>query len=77
METHLHALYKATNYSIRVLAYTKGDGVPSDAKYCSTEEDGKLFFYQEKKSKIFLSTPIEYPHYNASCLLFIPMKVNI
>ncbi|XP_055715988.1 cell adhesion molecule Dscam2 isoform X2 [Phlebotomus papatasi] len=39
METHLHALYKATNYSIRVLAYTKGDGVPSDAKYCSTEED--------------------------------------
>ncbi|XP_044017269.1 Down syndrome cell adhesion molecule-like protein Dscam2 [Aphidius gifuensis] len=39
-ETYLHTLYKFTNYSIRVLAYTgAGDGVLSSAIYCTTEED--------------------------------------
>uniref|UniRef100_A0ABD2XN24 Down syndrome cell adhesion molecule-like protein Dscam2 n=1 Tax=Trichogramma kaykai TaxID=54128 RepID=A0ABD2XN24_9HYME len=39
-ETYLHTLYKYTNYSIRVLAYTgAGDGVLSNPIYCSTEED--------------------------------------
>ncbi|XP_034948275.1 Down syndrome cell adhesion molecule-like protein Dscam2 isoform X1 [Chelonus insularis] len=39
-ETYLHTLYKYTNYSIRVLAYTgAGDGVLSPAIYCTTEED--------------------------------------
>lgn len=42
METYLHALYKATNYSIRVVAYTiAGDGLSSSPVYCSTEDDGK------------------------------------
>lgn len=42
-ETYLHTLYKYTNYSIRVLAYTgAGDGVLSNPIYCATEEDGKL-----------------------------------
>lgn len=41
-ETYLHTLYKFTNYSIRVLAYTgAGDGVLSSAIYCTTEEDGQ------------------------------------
>lgn len=41
-ETYLHTLYKYTNYSIRVLAYTgAGDGVLSSPIYCTTEEDGK------------------------------------
>lgn len=40
LETYLHALYKATNYSVRVLAYTSsGDGTSSPAIYCKTEED--------------------------------------
>uniref|UniRef100_A0A336KKP0 CSON012059 protein n=1 Tax=Culicoides sonorensis TaxID=179676 RepID=A0A336KKP0_CULSO len=40
LETYLHALLKATNYSIKVLAYTSsGDGVSSTAVFCSTEED--------------------------------------
>lgn len=44
-ETHLHTLYKYTNYSIRVLAYTgAGDGVLSNPIYCATEEDGKFFY---------------------------------
>ncbi|XP_058795689.1 cell adhesion molecule Dscam2 isoform X3 [Phymastichus coffea] len=39
-ETYLHTLYKYTNYSIRVLAYTgAGDGVLSNPIYCATEED--------------------------------------
>ncbi|XP_044594739.1 Down syndrome cell adhesion molecule-like protein Dscam2 [Cotesia glomerata] len=39
-ETYLHTLYKYTNYSIRVLAYTgAGDGVLSSPIYCTTEED--------------------------------------
>ncbi|XP_046477031.1 cell adhesion molecule Dscam1 isoform X1 [Neodiprion pinetum] len=39
-ETYLHTLYKYTNYSIRVLAYTgAGDGELSLPTYCSTEED--------------------------------------
>lgn len=43
-ETYLHTLYKYTNYSIRVLAYTgAGDGVLSLAIYCTTEEDGNIF----------------------------------
>lgn len=41
-ETYLHTLYKYTNYSIRVLAFTgAGDGVLSAAIYCTTEEDGE------------------------------------
>lgn len=40
LETHLYALYKASNYSIKVLAYTSsGDGVASPAIYCNTEDD--------------------------------------
>ncbi|XP_024944983.1 Down syndrome cell adhesion molecule-like protein Dscam2 isoform X2 [Cephus cinctus] len=39
-ETYLHTLYKYTNYSIRVLAYTSaGDGVLSPPIFCTTEED--------------------------------------
>lgn len=46
IETYLHTLYKYTNYSIRVLAYTgAGDGVLSQPIYCMTEEDGKLYQY--------------------------------
>lgn len=40
METYLHGLMKAANYSIRVLAFTSaGDGLPSIPIYCSTDED--------------------------------------
>lgn len=40
METYLHALSKATNYSIRILAYTTtGDGQTSLPIHCSTDED--------------------------------------
>lgn len=40
LETHLHALHKATNYSIRVLAYTStGDGQSSLPIYCHTNDD--------------------------------------
>ena len=40
METYLHGLLKATNYSIRVLAFTSsGDGLHSMPIYCSTDED--------------------------------------
>ena len=43
-ETYLHTLYKYTNYSIRVLAYTgAGDGVLSSPIYCATDEDGTIF----------------------------------
>lgn len=42
-ETYLHGLYKFTNYTIKVLAYTEaGDGVMSDHLFCRTEEDRKL-----------------------------------
>lgn len=45
VETYLHTLYKYTNYSIRVLAYTgAGDGVLSPPIFCTTEEDGKNLF---------------------------------
>lgn len=38
----LTGLMKYTNYSVQVLAFTRvGDGVPSRAIYCQTEEDGK------------------------------------
>lgn len=51
LETYLHALYKATNYSIRVLAYTSaGEGVSSNPVYCCTEDDRK--FYSDKSFKI-------------------------
>lgn len=41
-ETYIHGLYKFTNYSIKVLAFTgAGDGVMSPAIFCTTEEDGK------------------------------------
>uniref|UniRef100_A0A1S4GPA3 Uncharacterized protein n=1 Tax=Anopheles gambiae TaxID=7165 RepID=A0A1S4GPA3_ANOGA len=40
LETYLHALMKATNYSIQVLSFTlSGDGVASVPVYCATEED--------------------------------------
>jgi len=40
METYLHGLMKATNYSIRVLAFTStGDGLHSIPIYCTTDED--------------------------------------
>lgn len=40
LDTHLYALYKASNYSIKVLAYTSsGDGAASPAIYCRTEDD--------------------------------------
>ncbi|KRT80459.1 Immunoglobulin, partial [Oryctes borbonicus] len=39
-ETYLHGLYKYTNYSIKVLAYTgAGDGIISSPIFCITEED--------------------------------------
>lgn len=42
LETNLHALEKYTNYSVKILAYTKvGEGVQSNPIYCLTEEDGK------------------------------------
>lgn len=42
-ETYLHGLYKYTNYSIKVLAYTgAGDGILSAPIFCTTEEDGKF-----------------------------------
>lgn len=49
LETYLHALYKATNYSVRVLAYTSsGDGISSDSVYCCTEDDGSLHISRTK-----------------------------
>ncbi|KAH8408036.1 hypothetical protein KR222_011729 [Zaprionus bogoriensis] len=40
LETHLHTLFKATNYSIRVLAYTAtGDGLASQPQFCETDDD--------------------------------------
>ncbi|XP_039965640.1 Down syndrome cell adhesion molecule-like protein Dscam2 isoform X1 [Bactrocera tryoni] len=40
LETYLHTLHKATNYSLRVLAYTAtGDGLSSQPLYCQTEDD--------------------------------------
>lgn len=43
MDTYLHTLYKYTNYSIKVLAYTKaGDGALSPPIFCMTEEDGEM-----------------------------------
>lgn len=40
METYLHGLMKATNYSVRVLAFTtSGDGMHSIPIYCTTDED--------------------------------------
>lgn len=42
LETNLHTLDKYTNYSVRVLAYTKiGDGVQSNPVFCLTEQDGE------------------------------------
>lgn len=41
LETNLHALDKFTNYSVRVLAYTRiGEGIQSSPVYCLTEQDG-------------------------------------
>lgn len=40
LETYLHVLHKAANYSVRVLAYTSsGDGEPSAPIYCNTDDD--------------------------------------
>uniref|UniRef100_T1J9F3 Down syndrome cell adhesion molecule-like protein Dscam2 n=1 Tax=Strigamia maritima TaxID=126957 RepID=T1J9F3_STRMM len=40
LKTNLHSLDKYTNYSIRVLAYTRmGDGIRSDPVHCRTLED--------------------------------------
>lgn len=44
-ETYLHGLYKYTNYSVKVLAFTgAGDGILSTPLFCRTEEDGKFIF---------------------------------
>ena len=41
--TVLHGLVPAANYSVQVLAFTRaGDGVPSQAIVCRTEETGRL-----------------------------------
>ncbi|XP_051862940.1 cell adhesion molecule Dscam2 isoform X2 [Drosophila albomicans] len=40
LETFLHTLHKATNYSIRALAYTStGDGLASQPLFCQTDDD--------------------------------------
>ncbi|KAM8702920.1 hypothetical protein ACLKA7_005290 [Drosophila subpalustris] len=40
LETYVHTLLKATNYSIRALAYTStGDGVTSQPLFCQTDDD--------------------------------------
>lgn len=40
LETYLHTLHKATNYSIRALAYTStGDGLASHPLFCLTDDD--------------------------------------
>lgn len=40
LETYLHTLLKATNYSIRALAYTAtGDGLASQPLFCQTDDD--------------------------------------
>ncbi|XP_055385270.1 cell adhesion molecule Dscam2 isoform X2 [Condylostylus longicornis] len=40
LETTLHTLHKATNYSIKILAYTStGDGMASPALFCITDDD--------------------------------------
>lgn len=58
----LTGLKKFTNYSIQVLAYTRmGDGVPSPALFCQTEEDGKqlasfMYIFLILKTKFFLKT---------------------
>ncbi|XP_023034507.1 Down syndrome cell adhesion molecule-like protein Dscam2 isoform X1 [Drosophila willistoni] len=40
LETYLHTLHKASNYSVRVLAYTaSGDGLASQPLYCQTDDD--------------------------------------
>ncbi|XP_016950327.1 cell adhesion molecule Dscam2 isoform X1 [Drosophila biarmipes] len=40
LETYLHTLHKASNYSIRVLAYTAtGDGLASHPLFCQTDDD--------------------------------------
>lgn len=40
LETYLHTLLKATNYSIRALAYTAtGDGMASQPLFCQTDDD--------------------------------------
>ncbi|ALC46292.1 Dscam3, partial [Drosophila busckii] len=40
LETYLHTLLKATNYSIRALAYTStGDGLASQPLFCQTDDD--------------------------------------
>lgn len=45
LETNLHALDKYTNYSVRVLAYTRiGEGIQSSPIYCLTEQDGMILF---------------------------------
>lgn len=38
----LHGLFKYTNYSVQVLAFTRvGDGNISSPIYCRTKEDGE------------------------------------
>jgi len=42
-DTYLHTMYKYTNYSIKVLAFTgAGDGALSPPIFCMTEEDGEI-----------------------------------
>lgn len=53
IESYLHALLKATNYSIRVLAYTSsGDGVSSIPIFCATGEDGKFVLKLQNDRKL-------------------------
>lgn len=48
LETNLHALDKYTNYSVRVLAYTRvGEGVQSSPVYCLTEQDGNNVMFDK------------------------------
>lgn len=63
VETYLHTLYKYTNYSIRVLAYTgAGDGVLSPPIFCTTEEDGKndIYYIIIFIDPIYINTVIYY-----------------
>lgn len=53
LDTSLYNLEKYTNYSVRVLAYTRaGDGVKSPPVYCHTSEDSKIILFVRRDYKI-------------------------
>lgn len=59
METYLHALYKATNYTIKVLAFTSaGDGIPSIPVYCTTDDDGNIIIMKILFSETVFIQPL-------------------